>query len=227
MNRLPHSSDLTDQFQREHYTHWHMMSLLSHHFGVEISEPVFWALYCSGRVLPGVSLIGLIDQPLLVWPRADGALSDWVQWLTVTHVRLRRWHAHHHTGGTGPVYQGRFKSFPVQDDDHYYTVCRYAERNPLRANLVDRAERWHWDWRAVYVRGAGRRRRKSRMSPFSSSSENFIVEIILKNPGGEGGRAGPPVADALRFFWDSRIPNRVIEILMVSNAAPNQQEEAC
>ena len=47
------------------------------------------------------------------------------QWLTVTHVR--RWHQHHHTGGTGPIYQGRFKSFPIQADDHYFTVCRYVE----------------------------------------------------------------------------------------------------
>ncbi|MFV1969321.1 MAG: hypothetical protein ACC628_28200, partial [Pirellulaceae bacterium] len=40
--------------------------------------------------------------------------------------------------------QGRFKSFPVQDDDHFYTVCRYVERNALRANLVDRVEDWRW-----------------------------------------------------------------------------------
>jgi putative transposase len=31
------------------------------------------------------------------------------------------------------VYQGRFKSFPIQDDDHFYVVCRYVERNALRA----------------------------------------------------------------------------------------------
>jgi putative transposase len=79
---------------------------------------------------------------LVVWPRHDGELSSYAQWLTVTHVR--RWHAHHHTEGTGPVYQGRFKSFPVQQDDHFFTVCRYVERNPLRANLVARAETWRW-----------------------------------------------------------------------------------
>jgi putative transposase len=79
---------------------------------------------------------------LVVWPQHDGELSTYAQWLTVTHVR--RWHAHHHTEGTGPVYQGRFKSFPVQQDDHLHTVCRYVERNPLRANLVKRAEEWRW-----------------------------------------------------------------------------------
>ena len=28
------------------------------------------------------------------------------------------------------------KSFPVQEDNHLVTVCRYVERNPLRARLV-------------------------------------------------------------------------------------------
>jgi len=79
---------------------------------------------------------------LVVWPATSGALSAYLQWLTVTHVR--RWHAHHHTVGTGPIYQGRFKSFPVQEDDHFLTLCRYVERNPLRADLVQRAEEWRW-----------------------------------------------------------------------------------
>jgi putative transposase len=79
---------------------------------------------------------------LVAWPERDGQLSEWAQWLTGTHVR--RWHAHHRTTGTGPVYQGRFKSFPIQEDDHYLTVCRYVERNPLRANLVSNAADWRW-----------------------------------------------------------------------------------
>jgi REP element-mobilizing transposase RayT len=74
---------------------------------------------------------------LVVWPREDGALSTYLQWVTVTHVR--RWHAHYHTGGTGPIYQGRFKSFPIQQGEHFLTVCRCVERNALRANLVAEA----------------------------------------------------------------------------------------
>jgi len=62
--------------------------------------------------------------------------------LTLTHTQ--RWHAHRHSAGRGHLYQGRFKSFPVQDDEHFYTVCRYVERNALRANLVQRAEDWCW-----------------------------------------------------------------------------------
>jgi putative transposase len=80
-------------------------------------------------------------------PDEDGKLTDFLRWLTHTHTM--RWHAHFHTVGTGHLYQGRFKAFPVEDDEHFYTVVRYVERNALRAKLVDRAEQWRWSslWR--------------------------------------------------------------------------------
>ena len=65
-----------------------------------------------------------------------------MQRLTTTHVR--RWHLHRHSVGRGHLYQGTYKSFPVQDDDHFYTVARYVERNGLRAKLARRAEEWPW-----------------------------------------------------------------------------------
>ena len=83
---------------------------------------------------------------LVVWPRDDDELTNFVGWLTLTHTQ--RWHAQHESAGTGHVYQGRFKSFPVQEGDHFYTVARYVERNALRANLVRRAE--HWRWSSLY-----------------------------------------------------------------------------
>ena len=86
---------------------------------------------------------------LLLWPREDGELSEVMRWITVTHTQ--RWHAHRHSAGTGPVYQGRFKSFPVQTDEHFLTVARYVERNALRANLVARAEEWRWSSLFQYV----------------------------------------------------------------------------
>ena len=91
---------------------------------------------------------------LLLWPRDDGELSEVMRWITVTHTQL--WHAHRHSSGSGPVYQGRFKSFPVQTDEHFLTVARYVERNALRAGLVGRAEYWQWSslWR--FLREDGR-----------------------------------------------------------------------
>lgn len=84
---------------------------------------------------------------LLLWPRQDGELSEVLRWITVTHTQ--RWHVQHDTAGTGPVYQGRFKSFPVQTDEHFLAVARYVECNALRAKLVRQAENWRWSslWR--------------------------------------------------------------------------------
>lgn len=78
---------------------------------------------------------------LVLWPRGDGELSAFMHFLSGLHAQ--RWHRFHGTLGTGPLYQGRFKSFPV-GEDHLIRVCRYVERNPLRAGLVNRAEEWRW-----------------------------------------------------------------------------------
>jgi putative transposase len=108
------------------------------------------------EALPGhpMRILGFILMPnhwhFVLWPENDGDLSAFCRWLTHTHSM--RWHAHHHTSGTGHIYQGRFKSFPVESDDHLYAVCRYVERNALRAKLVRRAERWRWSslWRRLH-----------------------------------------------------------------------------
>jgi putative transposase len=86
---------------------------------------------------------------LVLWPRHSGRLSGFMQWLAQTHAA--RWHAHRKTRGRGHVYQSRFRCFPIQDDGHFLKVCRYVERNPLRANLVERAQDWRWC--SLWVRG--------------------------------------------------------------------------
>jgi putative transposase len=89
---------------------------------------------------------------LVVWPRKDGELSRFVGWLTLTHTQ--RWHAHRRSTGLGHVYQGRFKSFPVEADEHFYTLARYVERNAARAGLVERAEKWRWGSLYRWLRGS-------------------------------------------------------------------------
>jgi len=66
-------------------------------------------------------------------PTEDGGMSNFLRWVTLTH--MMRYHAHYQTAGEGHVYQGRFKSFPVQDDGHFRVLCRYVERNAQRAEL--------------------------------------------------------------------------------------------
>ena len=79
---------------------------------------------------------------LLLHPNVDGEISRFLHWVTATHTM--RSYAHDHTSGEGHVYQGRFKSFSIQDDDLFPTVCRHVERNALRSKLVSRAEQWRW-----------------------------------------------------------------------------------
>ena len=54
---------------------------------------------------------------LVLQPTEDGGMSNFLRWVSLTHTM--RLHAHRGTGGQGHVYQGRFKSFPIQDDDHF------------------------------------------------------------------------------------------------------------
>ena len=105
---------------------------------------------CSYCVMPN-------HWHLLLWPEGDGDLAAFMQRLTVTHVT--RWQKHKRRVGEGHVYQGRFKSFPVETDDYFYQVARYVERNALRANLVQRAEDWQWSslWRREHGTAEQRR----------------------------------------------------------------------
>ena len=75
---------------------------------------------------------------LVLYPKNDGDLSKFMQWLTLTHTQ--RWHNQKMTRGTGHLYQGRYKSFLIEEDNHLLSVIRYVERNALRANLVKKAE---------------------------------------------------------------------------------------
>ena len=47
--------------------------------------------------------------------------------------------------------QGRFRAFPIAEDEHLLTVLRYIERNPLRAGLVKKAEQWRWSSAALWA----------------------------------------------------------------------------
>ena len=77
---------------------------------------------------------------LVVRPTEADDISDWMRWLCTTHVR----HHHEKYKTSGRLWQGRFKSFHIQDDHYLLSVLRYVERNAQRAKLVTRAEDWRW-----------------------------------------------------------------------------------
>ena len=93
----------------------------------------------------------------ILWPESDGDLAAFMQKLTVTHVR--NWQENRRRVGMGHVYQGRYKSFPIETDEYFYQVVRYVERNALRANLVATADQWRWSslWRREHGTTADRR----------------------------------------------------------------------
>jgi len=89
----------------------------------------------------------------VVWPERDGRLG-------VTHVT--RWARAKGRVGCGHAYQGRFKSFPVETEEYFYQVVRYAERNALRANLVSKAEDWRWS--SLWIRRHGSKQQRAWLS---------------------------------------------------------------
>ena len=106
----------------------------------------FVALLEEGRRRHSMRILGYClmrnHWHLVLWPRSGRDLSKFVGWISTTHVR--RWREHRGSTGEGHLYQGRFKSFLIQDDHHFLTVMRYVEGNPLRARMVRRAENWPW-----------------------------------------------------------------------------------
>ncbi len=91
---------------------------------------------------------------LVLWPCNDDSLSLFMRWLTATHARY--WRNTRESQGRGAVYQGRFKAIAVQHDGHFVRLCRYVERNPVRARLVARAEDWLWSSASRAVSSADR-----------------------------------------------------------------------
>ena len=87
----------------------------------------------------------------VVHPESAGQVTAFFRWLTHTHSM--RWHASRGTVGIGPLYQGRFKTLPVQEDEHLLVLLRYVERNPVRAGLLRHAADWRWGSAAVRAAG--------------------------------------------------------------------------
>jgi len=77
-----------------------------------------------------------------VRPREDGDIGRFFG--SLTQKVTQRWHAYHHSVGSGHLFQGRFRSFLVQTDPYFIQLMKYVEGNPIRAKLVARAEDWRW-----------------------------------------------------------------------------------
>jgi len=97
-------------------------------------------------------LLGFCIMPnhfhLVMWPQEAAFLSEWMRWLQTAHARRY----HRLRGTSGHLWQGRYKSFPVQQDGALNTVLKYVENNPVRAGLVARSEEWPWSSAGIWLK---------------------------------------------------------------------------
>ena len=119
---------------------------------------------------------------LLLYPREDGDLSKALQWLGTSHAR--RHHTRKDTIGSGHLYQGRYKSFLVEEDHHLLTVLKYIERNPVRAKLCSKPTAWKWGSAFRRLHGDPRQRALLAESPVDLP-KNYSVWINQPEPSEE------------------------------------------
>ena len=104
--------------------------------------------------------------------------------------------------------QRRFKSFPIQDDEHFLTVCRYVEPNALRVEWVSRAEQWRCGslWRSAQN---------------AETNPALLTSWPISRPRGGITRVNPPLTEkGLRPFYE-RLPFILYNVAIIA-----QQDEA-
>jgi REP element-mobilizing transposase RayT len=70
----------------------------------------------------------------------EGILSRGMAWLNSVYTQK----FNQKYDMSGHLFQGRFKSKPIEDNMQFLMAARYVARNPLQANLVERADQWPW-----------------------------------------------------------------------------------
>lgn len=111
---------------------------------------------------------------LMVYPKQDGDLAKFMGWLSNTHTR--RWHATKKTTGQGHLYQGRYKSFICQQNNHFITLMRYVERNAKKAGLCKLAQDWKWS--SIYRREHGSAEQKKILAEWPVGMPKNYVALV-------------------------------------------------
>lgn len=163
---------------------------------------------------------------LVLWPHGDGDLSRWMQWLLTSHVR--RYHRHYH--GSGHVWQGRFKAFPIERDEHLLTVMRYVERNPLRAAFASRAEQWPWSSLAWRAGGVARGLKPAMLSPWPiPCPRNWVSHVNSVQSEAELAALRKSIQRGTPFggeSWTRRVASRLgLESSLRPRGRPRQDEK--
>lgn len=118
---------------------------------------------------------------LSLYPQEQDFVSDFMEWLTNTHVK--RWQAAHDTVGMGHLYQNSYKAFAVSTDRYCLNMLRYIESNALRAGLVKHAEDWRWGSLWIRLKGTPKQRKMLASWPVDCPDNylDFVNEPVPKD----------------------------------------------
>jgi putative transposase len=167
------------------YHGWNRAHFRSRLFKTEAHYQDFLALVEESLDFVAMRILAYCLMPnhwhLVLYPRADGDLAKFLQRITLTHTQ--RYHSKTRTAGYGHVYQGRYKSLPVESDRHFLTLVRYVERNAQRAALVKKAE--DWPGSSVYARRYGSEKQKKMLSPWPMAEPQHYLEWLNASQGKE------------------------------------------
>lgn len=113
---------------------------------------------------------------IVLQTRNDGDLSTFMKRLSAVHTQ--RYRSITKTIGQGPVYQGRYKSFIVDQDNHLLSLLSYVERNPLAANLVKNPLDYRYS--SLYRRYKGTSKEKEILANWPMEEPEDYLSIIKK-----------------------------------------------
>lgn len=66
-------------------------------------------------------------------------LSHYATWFNIKYLR------------SGPLFDNRYKSEPVEDERYYLGLVRYIHQNPLKANIVDTLDKYPYSSYCEYI----------------------------------------------------------------------------
>jgi len=90
---------------------------------------------------------------LLATPTSDRGLSQLMQ--SLGRLYVRRFNYIYSRSGT--LFEGRFKTCIVQEEQYFLTCLRYIELNPVRAGLVKNPADYHWSSYQAHAFGSNAR----------------------------------------------------------------------
>jgi len=138
----------------------------------------FEKLLLDGKDMIDMRIIAYCIMPnhwhLVLYPKRDGDMGEYMRWVTTTHVRQRR--VKTESVGDGHLYQGTYKSFPVETNAYAQQLIQYVEQNPLRAKLVKKSEDWRWS--SLWRREKGSQKEKQLLSELPIELPKDYLKLV-------------------------------------------------